>query len=89
MSEHDSGGGSSRKGFMRDMIDRIAPAGTRADEEGEAIPGSELDRERAREGASEETRGQAREDIRDERGPVSEVERLQDAIRFFGSDSVE
>ena len=73
MSEHDSGGGSSRKGFMRDMIDRIAPAGTRAGEEPGAIPGREL----------------AREDERGDGGQANEVEHLQDAIRFFGSDSVE
>jgi proteasome-associated ATPase len=73
MSEHDSGGGSSRKGFMRDMIDRIAPAGTRAGEEPGAIPGREL----------------AREDEREDGGQANEVEHLQDAIRFFGSDSVE
>ena len=30
MSEHDSGAGSGRKGFMRDMIERITPAGTRS-----------------------------------------------------------
>ena len=73
MSEHDSGGGSSRKGFMRDMIDRIAPAGTRAGEEPGAIPGREL----------------AREDERGDGGQANEGEHLQDAIRFFGSDSVE
>ena len=69
MSEHDSGGGSSRKGFMRDMIGRIAPAGTRPGEEPGVAPGQES----------------AREDG----GQANEVELLQDAIRFFGSDSVE
>ena len=35
MSEHDSGSGpgSGRRGFVRDMIGRIAPAGPRSDEE--------------------------------------------------------
>ena len=69
MSEQDSEAGSSRKGFMRDMIDRIAPAGTRAGEEAGAVSGHDLAREEARE--------EAREDVRDERGPANEVEHLR------------
>ena len=64
MSEQDSGAGSGRKGFVRDVMRRISPTGPRSVESG-AESGSE------------------------ERGYHSEVEHLQDAIRFFGSDSGE
>jgi len=64
MSEQDSGAGSGRKGFVRDVMRRISPTGPRGSEAG-ADSGSE------------------------ERGYHSEVEHLQDAIRFFGSDSGE
>ena len=64
MSEEESGSG--RKGFVRDVMRRISPAGT----------------PRAA-GESDETLGQG------EHGYAGEVENLQDAIRFFGSDSAE
>ncbi len=32
MSEHDSGSGSSRKGFVRDVMRRIAPSGQREED---------------------------------------------------------
>lgn len=63
MSEHDSESGG-RKGFVRDVMRRISPAGGRPEEEAEA-PGRP-------EGLHE-----------------SDIEQLQDAIRFFGSDSTE
>jgi proteasome-associated ATPase len=62
MSEHDSGQGSGRKGFVRDVMRRITPAGQRPED---AEPGA------------------------GERSYHSDVEDLQDAIRFFGSDSNE
>jgi len=62
MSEQDSGQGSGRKGFVRDVMRRITPTGPRP-EEGEPGTG--------------------------ERSYNSEVEDLQDAIRFFGGDSNE
>jgi proteasome-associated ATPase len=64
MSEHDSGQGSGRKGFVRDVMRRITPAGGRPED---AEPGAE-------QGA---------------RSYRTDVEDLQDAIRFFGSDSNE
>jgi proteasome-associated ATPase len=68
MSEQDSGPGSGRKGFVRDVMRRISPTGPRGGE-GEPAPGP----------------GPAPE----ERSYQSEIEDLQDAIRFFGSDSNE
>jgi proteasome-associated ATPase len=65
MSEHDSGSGSGRKGFVRDVMRRITPSGQR--EEEDADPSV----------------------ARGERGYPNEAEHLQDAIRFFGSDSSE
>ncbi len=65
MSEHDSGTGSGRKGFVRDVMRRITPTGPRAGGEGESGQGV------------------------GDRAYYSEVEDLQDAIRFFGSDSAE
>ena len=62
MSEQDSGQGSGRKGFVRDVMRRITPASPRA---GEGEPGA------------------------GDRSYHTEVEDLQDAIRFFGSDSGE
>jgi len=77
MSEHDSdsgsgsGSGAGRKGFVRDVMRRITPAGGRpsddSDLESGTNPGLESGRER----------------------PATEAERLQDAMRFFGSDSSE
>jgi proteasome-associated ATPase len=69
MSEHDSGSGSGRKGFVRDVMRRIAPTGPRAGEGDD----SNFDRNLGH----------------DDRGYRSEAEHLQDAIRFFGSDSAE
>ncbi|HKK50410.1 MAG TPA: hypothetical protein VKA74_02430, partial [Myxococcota bacterium] len=68
MSEHDSDSGSGRKGFVRDVMRRITPAGggRPVDEPGPESPG-ESGRDRS----------------------ASEAERLQDAMRFFGSDSNE
>ncbi len=68
MSEYDGGSGSggSRKGFVRDVMRRISPTGTRP---GGGDPDAPLGRE--------------------ERSFQSEVEQLQDAIRFFGADSHE
>ena len=94
MSEHDSGSGtgSGRKGFMRDMIGRIAPAGSRGSDDAPAAPeqiefgteGRDL-----REPAEGRDARDPLDERREERGQSSEVEHLQDAIRFFGSDSVE
>ena len=64
MSEHDSGSGSSRKGFVRDVMRRIAPSGQREEDADPTV------------GAGE-------------RSHSSEAEHLEDAIRFFGSDSSE
>ena len=88
MSEHDSGSG--RRGFMRDMIGRIAPAGPQGDEEFGAAPEQS-------EFAGDESGGRGMDDgrrdeasgLRYERSHASEVERLQDALRFFGVDSPE
>ncbi len=69
MSENDSDGsaGSGRKGFVRDVMRRITPAGGRPDDDPEMDaprnPGSDRS--------------------------ATEGERLQDAMRFFGSDSSE
>jgi proteasome-associated ATPase len=63
MSEYDSGSGTGRKGFVRDVMRRISPAGPRSG--GDADPAPE------------------------ERTLQSELEQLQDAIRFFGADSPE
>jgi proteasome-associated ATPase len=68
MSEHDSDSGSGRKGFVRDVMRRIAPAGG-------GRPADEPDLE------SPSDAGRDR--------PVGDAERLQDAMRFFGSDSNE
>ena len=69
MSEHDSdsSSGAGRKGFVRDVMRRITPAGGRPGDDAELDP----------------TRPAA-----DQRS-ASEAERLQDAMRFFGSDSSE
>ncbi len=68
MSEYEggSGSGSGRKGFVRDVMRRISPAGGRP---GSGDPDAPLGRE--------------------ERSFQSEIEQLQDAIRFFGADSHE
>jgi proteasome-associated ATPase len=68
MSEHDSDGpGSGRKGFVRDVMRRITPAGGRPGDDPELEPprGPGVDRN------------------------ATEAERLQDAMRFFGTDSSE
>ncbi len=66
MSEHDSDG-SGRKGFVRDVMRRITPAGGRPGDDPELEPprGPGVDRN------------------------ATEAERLQDAMRFFGTDSSE
>ena len=73
MSEHDSdsGQGAGRKGFVRDVMRRITPAGGRPTEDSDLEPGANPAAESGRE------------------RPASEAERLQDAMRFFGSDSSE
>ncbi|MFK7895071.1 MAG: proteasome ATPase [Myxococcota bacterium] len=76
MSEHDSdGSGPGRKGFVRDVMRRINPTGA----PGSGRPGEDADLEggRAPGRASESDRG------------GSDAERLQDAMRYFGSDSNE
>ncbi len=65
MSEYDSDSGSGRKGFVRDVMRRISPAGSRGAGDPETGTGS------------------------GERSFQNDVEQLQDAIRFFGSDSHE
>jgi proteasome-associated ATPase len=74
MSEQDSdsGTGSGRKGFVRDVMRRIAPVGGR--------PSGDPDLDSGGSNAAAES-GRER--------PASEAERLQDAMRFFGSDSSE
>ncbi len=69
MSEHDSDSspGAGRKGFVRDVMRRITPAGGRPGDDPELDP--------------------SRNPGADQSG--SEAERLQDAMRFFGSDSSE
>lgn len=88
MSEHDSdsgsqGPGSGRKGFVRDVMRRITPAGGRPGDDAELdptyTPGSPG---AGGEGMPGEPRPGA------DRG-ASEADRLQDAMRFFGSDSSE
>ena len=64
MSEHDSDGGNGRKGFVRDVMRRISPTGTRLEDEFDS-------------------------GTRPEGPRVSDADQLQDAIRFFGSDSNE
>ncbi len=68
MNEYDSGSGSGRKGFVRDVMRRITPAGPRAEDDVNPL--------------SDRT-------DREERSFRNEIEQLQDAIRFFGSDSHE
>jgi proteasome-associated ATPase len=69
MSEQDSDSpsGSGRKGFVRDVMRRMAPAGGR--------PGDDPDLDPTRAPGADRS--------------ASEAERLQDAMRFFGSDSSE
>lgn len=69
MSEHDSesSSGSGRKGFVRDVMRRITPAGGRPEEDPDLDPSRGHGGDRS----------------------ANEAERLQDAMRFFGSDSSE
>ena len=67
MSENDSGSGSGRKGFVRDVMRRISPTGP---------PRAEDEHEPEGLGSSE-------------RSAQGDLEHLEDAIRFFGSDSSE
>jgi proteasome-associated ATPase len=92
MSEHDSdsgsqGPGAGRKGFVRDVMRRITPAGGRPSDE------SNLDSGFAGGSASSAASGEGQSGGGDEgRGlgrAESEGERLQDAMRFFGTDSNE
>ena len=71
MSEQDSDSGTGRKGFVRDVMRRITPAGGRSPEESDVDSGT----------------GSGPESGRDR--SATESERLQDAMRFFGSDSSE
>ncbi len=68
MNDYDSGSGSGsgRKGFVRDVMRRISPAGS-------PRSGGEPDSATSRE----------------ERSFQNEIEQLEDALRFFGSDSHE
>ena len=83
MSEHDSDSGSQsgRKGFVRDVMRRITPAGGRADDSDldGGYPGAGGGSHSGGEGGSPPSGGRSE----------SEVERLQDAMQFFGSDSNE
>lgn len=90
MSEHDSdsgsqGSGAGRKGFVRDVMRRITPAGGRPSDE------SELDSGYPRPGAGGGDPGEMGDPGRPGGASrsESEAERLQDAMRFFGSDSNE
>jgi proteasome-associated ATPase len=78
MSEFESGSGSGRKGFVRDMVRRISAAGPRAGEP---------------ENPTEGQGSTATPPATPERGTSpsyqEEVENLRDAARFFGSDSSE
>ncbi len=65
MSENDSGTGSGRKGFVRDVMRRISPATPPRADDGPEGPGPS------------------------DRTAQSELEHLEDAMRFFGSDSSE
>ena len=69
MSEHDSDSpsGPGRKGFVRDVMRRMTPAGGQ--------PGDDPDLDPTRAPGADRS--------------ASEAERLQDAMRFFGSDSSE
>ncbi len=86
MSEHDSdsgsqGPGAGRKGFVRDVMRRITPAGGRPSDD------SDLDTGYPSAGGGAHAGG---EGGRPAGGPSEgEAERLQDAMRFFGSDSNE
>ena len=105
MSEHDSdsgsqGGGPGRKGFVRDVMRRITPSGGT-----DPLSGRLEDEEFAQGGSPEfaggddPRPGSGRGDVPGRAdGPGrsdpsgrsdSETERLQDAMRFFGSDSNE
>ena len=80
MSEHDSGSGAGRRGFVRDMIGRIAPAGPRSENEFgiEAEPvefGS--DESEIRPGEDDVRDQDVRDPRREDRGPANEVEHLQ------------
>jgi len=87
MSEHDSesgsqGSGSGRKGFVRDVMRRITPsgapgAGPTDDDPGYAQGGPAFSESNADRSRSNPGRSE------------TEAERLQDAMRFFGSDSNE
>ena len=86
MSEHDSdsgsqGAGSGRKGFVRDVMRRITPAGTRPSDDAELDTGFPGGAPAGAGDVGQSSSGGGR--------PESDAERLQDAMRFFGSDSNE
>jgi proteasome-associated ATPase len=82
MSEHDSDSGSQgRKGFVRDVMRRINPAGAAG-----GRPNDDAGSAGGYSGAGGDPMGA--DPGRPERGDT-DAERLQDAMRFFGSDSNE
>ena len=88
MSEQDSGSsgqgsgqGSGRKGFVRDVMRRISPAGGRPADE------SDLDPRFGGTPAASGAEGAGSAGGADR--PGADAERLQDAMRFFGTDSNE
>jgi len=93
MSEQDSDSGSGRKGFVRDVMRRITPSGAGgAGGEDSDYPGAPgADRGQPQDGPSYGAAGGHGGDPN--RPPAgrseTEAERLQDAMRFFGSDSNE
>jgi len=84
MSEHDSDSGSQgRKGFVRDVMRRINPTGGPGGRPADGAGGLG-----GFAGASDEPVEADAGRVGRERGD-SEAERLQDAMRFFGTDSNE
>ena len=86
MSEQDSDSGSGRKGFVRDVMRRITPAGGRPSESGG--PGEGADGPDALDAPGLAGPGGPGDRGGYDRG-ASEAESLQDAMRFFGTDSNE
>jgi proteasome-associated ATPase len=84
MSEHDSDSGSQgsgRKGFVRDVMRRMTPAGGR--------PGDDADLDTGFPGGGAPGSGEQGRPGAGGGRSESEADRLQDAMRFFGSDSNE
>ena len=99
MSEQDSESGSGRKGFVRDVMRRITPAGGRTGDDPDGRgPGGDRGSDLGMDSGMDsgiESSGPGRGGYGGDpgrpsggRGP-SEAESLQDAMRFFGSDSNE